>query len=144
MDNEQITKATSENAQTAAEFAANMTKVAERSSEIWMKLLKANMSDERALHADPLNTLPAFAEFQQALASNPQELAERTLELWSQQAELWRRMTMKWIGGEAPEPVAQPERGDKRFTDEEWSNNQIFDYIKQSYLLTSRYLLDTA
>lgn len=144
MDKTEVSKAAAENAQAAAEFASNMAKVAERSQEIWMRLMQANMKDEQPLHPDPLNTLPAFTELQQAMLSNPQEMAERTLELWTQQAELWRRMTMKWIGGEKAEPVAAPERGDKRFGHEEWSNNQIFDYIKQSYLLTSRYILGAA
>ncbi len=141
---DELSKSAAESAQTAAEFAANMTKVAERSQEIWLKLMQSNLSDDQPMHADPLNTLPAFTEFSQALMSNPQEVAERTLELWTQQAELWRRMTMKWLAGEEPEPVAAPERGDKRFNHEEWSRNQIFDYIKQSYLLTSRYVLGAA
>ncbi len=144
MDKTEVTKATAENAQAAAEFAANMATVAERSQEIWMRLLQANLKDEHPMHADPLNTLPAFSELQQAMLSNPQEMAERTLQLWTQQAELWRRMTMKWIGGEKAEPVAAPDKSDKRFGHEEWSNNQIFDYIKQSYLLTSRYILGAA
>jgi polyhydroxyalkanoate synthase len=41
------------------------------------------------------------------------------------------------------EPVAAPERGDKRFRDEAWADNGVFDLIKQSYLLTSQWLLQT-
>ncbi|TYO90819.1 PHA/PHB synthase family protein [Oceanicella actignis] len=137
-------EAAAENAKAVAEFAANMAKVAERSQEIWLKLLQSSLADDRPMHFDPLNTLPAFAEFQQALMQNPQEVAERTLELWTQQAELWRRMTLRWLAGEETEPVAAPEKGDKRFSHEEWSRNLIFDYIKQSYLLASRHILGAA
>jgi polyhydroxyalkanoate synthase len=35
-------------------------------------------------------------------------------------------------------PVA-PEKGDKRFNDPEWSSNQFYDFLKQAYLLSSRW-----
>ena len=124
----------------AAEFAANMAKVVDSSREIWLKLLRHQMTDTQAVHADPLNTMPAFGELQQALMSNPQVMAERTLALWTQQAELWRRASAAWLGTETPDPLAAPAPGDKRFKHREWSENRVFDYLKQSYLLTARYL----
>src|SRR5262249_61819343 len=45
------------------------------------------------------------------------------------------------MGGEAP-PVAEPEPGDNRFKDPDWSRNPYFDFWKQSYLLTTRWLED--
>ena len=144
MTDSDLPKATAEATATAAEFAANMTKVLETSAEIWMRLMRHQMQDDHPLHADPLNTLPAFAELQQALMSNPKEVAERTLALWTQQAELWRRATATWLGAEPPQPVAAPAPGDKRFRHREWSENRVFDYLKQSYLLTARYLEDVA
>ena len=41
------------------------------------------------------------------------------------------------MGGEDSEPVIEPEKGDNRWRSEEWSNNVVFDYIKQSYLLSA-------
>ena len=80
------------------------------------------------------------------------ELATRSLEdptVWIraitdyQQAHfnLWRNLLN---GNTSESPVAQPEKGDRRFQGEEWSTNPIYDYIKQSYLLTSRMLVDMA
>ena len=46
------------------------------------------------------------------------------------------------LGGEA-EPVVVPRAGDKRFRDKDWQENQIFDFIKQSYLLTANWMQDT-
>jgi len=37
-------------------------------------------------------------------------------------------------------PVAEPAKGDWRFKDEEWSKNFVFDYLKQSYLITARHM----
>ncbi len=45
------------------------------------------------------------------------------------------------MGGEAP-PVVEPEPGDNRFKDPDWSANPYFDFWKQSYLITTRWLED--
>ena len=45
------------------------------------------------------------------------------------------------LGAEAP-PVAEPEPGDNRFKDPEWEQNPYFDFCKQSYLITMRWLDD--
>lgn len=42
--------------------------------------------------------------------------------------------------GENPEPVAAPEAGDKRFLSPEWSDNPMFDYLRQAYLINSSFL----
>lgn len=142
MEDADLNKTAAEHAENAQEFTANMAQVVERSQEIWMKLMASQMAGEKPLHNDPMNAMPAFAELQQTLMSNPAEVAERTLALWTQQMELWRRATMSMFGAEKPEPMAAPARGDKRFRADEWEQNQIFDYMKQSYLLTSKYLQD--
>ena len=42
------------------------------------------------------------------------------------------------------EPVIVPDRADRRFKDAAWDDNALFDFIKQSYLLSSKYLLQVA
>ncbi|MBA4501927.1 PHA/PHB synthase family protein [Marinobacterium marinum] len=80
------------------------------------------------------------------------ELATRSLEdptVWVraiadyQQAQfnLWRNLLS---GNTSDNPIAEPTPGDRRFKAEEWSKNPVFDYIKQSYLLTSHMLMDMA
>ena len=44
--------------------------------------------------------------------------------------------------GEEVEPVVEPEPGDNRFKDPDWSNGQFFDFWKQAYLITSRWAED--
>ena len=36
--------------------------------------------------------------------------------------------------------MAKPEAADRRFKDEMWEENEVFDFIKQSYLLSARYM----
>jgi polyhydroxyalkanoate synthase len=44
--------------------------------------------------------------------------------------------------GETVAPVAEPEPGDSRFKDPEWSASPYFDFWKQAYLVTSRWAED--
>ena len=46
---------------------------------------------------------------------------------------------MKLMGQDAA-PVAEPLRGDRRFKHEDWQNNFLYDYIKQSYLIAAKHL----
>ena len=48
---------------------------------------------------------------------------------------LWQSTTQRMLGGDA-EPVIEPDRGDRRFKDAAWNENALFDFIKQSYLLS--------
>src|SRR6185312_12634507 len=49
---------------------------------------------------------------------------------------LWESTTRRLLGGDAP-IVIEPSPGDRRFRAEEWRQNEIFNFIKQSYLLTA-------
>lgn len=44
--------------------------------------------------------------------------------------------------GQNFDPIIAPEKNDRRFKDEEWEKNPIFNYIKQAYLLHGQYLQD--
>ena len=52
------------------------------------------------------------------------------------------RSTLRRLAGEETPPVAAPEPGDKRFADPEWRANPYFDFIKQAYVLTTRWADD--
>ena len=44
------------------------------------------------------------------------------------------------LSGEKVKPVVSPSISDRRFIDEAWESNPLFDFIKQSYLINSRAL----
>jgi polyhydroxyalkanoate synthase len=67
---------------------------------------------------------------------------EANLNRWQDYVQLWQGTATRMMGGDA-DPVAAPDPGDRRFKDQAWNNNDVFDYIKQSYLLTSRWLQST-
>ncbi|MFN3614187.1 MAG: PHA/PHB synthase family protein [Rubrimonas sp.] len=129
-------------ARDSAEFAANMAAIAERASAVWARFAEANAADARPMQADPMNVAPAFADLGARMMERPTEMVDAMLRLWLQQAELWRRASLK-MWGLREEPLVEPAPGDKRFKDEEWSQNAVFDWVKQSYLLTSKWIMET-
>ena len=54
---------------------------------------------------------------------------------------LWQGSMLRLMGAHAT-PVAVPAKGDKRFKHEDWHEHFLFDYIKQSYLITARWMHD--
>src|ERR1700734_4354872 len=44
--------------------------------------------------------------------------------------------------GAETEPVINAPSTDRRFKDDAWRENEVFDFIKQSYLLSARYVQD--
>jgi polyhydroxyalkanoate synthase len=91
---------------------------------------------------DPLNLTGTLAEAAGRMRFDPARLMQANLELWQQHLKLWQSLAQR-MAGQAAEPVATPERGDRRFRDPEWQSNPLYDFIKQSYLLTSRWLVGT-
>ena len=74
-----------------------------------------------------------------AVNVDPAAMLEAQMELWRDFQALWASTTARVLGQEA-RPVIAPEAGDNRFRDAEWSDNPIFDFLKQSYLLNARWL----
>ncbi len=88
---------------------------------------------------DPGALTEAFFDFGARLMADPSRFAEAQMTFWRSQADLWQRMMCR-VQGEETEPAIQPERGDRRFRDQAWDDDLLFDYLKQSYLLSARWL----
>ena len=87
--------------------------------------------------ASPAAIGAAFFEMTARLMSDPSRLVQAQMSLWQDYVRLWQNTTTRLLGG-AAEPVVEPSPEDRRFRDQAWSDNALFDFIKQSYLLTAR------
>ena len=122
-----------------AEFASNMVRVGQQSQKLLADYIKRQSEKIGKEPLDPLNITGAFSDLLAAMANNPQPMFEATYALWSDYLTLWERTARKLMGDKV-EPVVAPAPGDKRFRDKDWQENQVFDFIKQSYLLTANWL----
>jgi polyhydroxyalkanoate synthase len=124
-----------------AEFAKTLAHIAERSQRLVTDFL-SQQSDGGLGMADPLNVGSAFLEMTSRLMTDPAKLLESQMNLWQAHLDLWQSTAQRLMGVEA-EPAAAPGPEDRRFKDAAWEENQLFDFIKQSYLLTARWMQQT-
>ena len=117
----------------------SMADIAERSQRLVTEWLARQSAPGSS--ADPLNIGGAFLEMTARLMANPGKLFEAQLGFWQDYMTLWQN-TAKRMMGMAPEPVIDAPEGDRRFKDEAWRDNEVFDFIRQSYLLSARYIQD--
>ncbi|HRK95186.1 MAG TPA: class I poly(R)-hydroxyalkanoic acid synthase, partial [Rhodospirillales bacterium] len=80
-----------------------------------------------------------FVQVAEQLMAKPESLKQAQESLAEDYARLWQATTAA-VQGETVEPVIEPQPGDRRFKDEDWTANPTFSAIKQFYLLASRWL----
>ena len=124
------------------EFARNMVWVGIQSQRMLADFLKRQATKVGSQPLDPLNIAGTFTDLLRGMVADPAVVMEAQFGLWRDYMELWERTARRMMGGQS-EPVIRPAPSDKRFKDKDWQENQIFDFIKQSYLLTASWLQNT-
>ena len=119
--------------------ARSVSDIAERSQRIVTEWLHRQSLEAPEL--DPMNIGSAFLEMTGKLLAHPQRLMQAQMGLWQDYMTLWQNTTRRMWGLESA-PVIQPDPKDRRFKDESWREMEVFDFIKQSYLLSARYVHD--
>jgi polyhydroxyalkanoate synthase len=124
------------------EFARNMVKVGIQSQRLLTDYFKRQASRTGQEPLDPLNIAGTFTALLRGMVADPAVVMEAQFDLWRDYMGLWERTARRMMGDNTA-PLVQPAAGDKRFKDKDWQENQIFDFIKQSYLLTANWLQTT-
>jgi polyhydroxyalkanoate synthase len=122
-----------------AVLGRSMADIAERSQRLVGEWLKRQAREDHT--TDPLNIGRAFLEMTAKLMANPARLMQAQLGFWQDYVTLWQNTTRRIMGMD-PDPVIDPVSGDRRFRDDAWKENEVFDFIKQSYLLSARFVQD--
>jgi polyhydroxyalkanoate synthase len=126
------------------ELSRAVAGIAERSQHLVQEFLARQRADGGAASPDPLNLAGAFFEMTAKLMTDPAKLVEAQVSLWNDYMRLWQHTAARMLGTPEPAAIIEPAAGDRRFKDAAWQDNAVFDFIKQSYLLTARYLQKTA
>lgn len=113
------------------------TELVQQATQALQAKLEEPLAQARTLQP----VMEAFAATAKALASDPQTQVEKGLHLYQSHLALGANM-LEAMMGKTPAPVVTPEKDDKRFGHESW-NTAYFDLLKQSYLLTSNWLMDS-
>ena len=122
------------------QFSKNVARLVEEGGKALAAYLKPREGGEINTDAaeevgDLVKTLSHVAEYWLA---DPQRALELQTNLGKAYLDLWAS-TAKRLTGETVEPVAAADPRDRRFADPEWSSNQFFDFLKQTYLVTAHW-----
>ena len=121
------------------EFSQAMLSAYERAQPLIEEYMRRTGKELAAKNYDPLQIQPVYQEFMQKLMENPDKFLELQAAYWQDLFTLWQESTRKFLG-ETSKSVIEPDKGDRRFKGESWQENALFDFIKQSYLLTCRWM----
>ena len=125
-------------------FARNMVRLFDQGTKAFSTLAersKSNGQGPYSMASEAGEAAKSFGEIARHWVAEPAKLANAQSELFASYVDLWGRSVCRFLG-ESVEPVVEPEPGDNRFKDPDWSNGQLFDFWKQSYLITSRWAED--
>jgi polyhydroxyalkanoate synthase len=128
-DLEALSRNTARMVEEAGKVAAAYLKPVERGET------RTGAADEAA---EMVRTLGQVTE---RVMRDPARAIEAQASLASSFMGLWAQ-TLRKMHGEPAETVAKPDPKDPRFADSEWQDNPLFDFIKQYYLITSRWAED--
>jgi polyhydroxyalkanoate synthase len=116
-----------------------LTDILKRSGNLSALYAERLKSDDGYQVIDSRTVANTFQGIAQAAAADFTPIIKEQLALWSDLALLWQRTASRMLFNTPAEPVITPAREDKRFKDELWADNPVFDQLKQQYLLLSRF-----
>jgi len=119
---------------TAIDLFNTTTKLTRTSLDLWLK----NITRPRQPGDDPLRLGEASMALGMSLMRDPLTLLRVQTGMLADYMTLASRL----INAEQMPPPVAPARGDRRFRDEAWEDNPLFDLIKQSYLIAGRGILE--
>ncbi len=123
-------------------LAHNVALAIEQGGKALAAYLRPRESGEIKTASDEIGeivrSLGRVAEYYMA---EPERALEAQAALTRQFVDLWSSTLHRMQGEQAP-PVADPDAADKRFADPAWRDNPYFDFIKQAYVLTTRWADD--
>jgi polyhydroxyalkanoate synthase len=124
-------------------FAVNMARVIEqagKAASAWAD--PRERGEVRDSVAEPVaDMVKTFSKLSEYWLSEPSRALEAQTRLFSGYMTVWSNAIQR-AGGETVEDAVKPDKGDRRFQDAEWGNNAFFGFLKQAYLVTSRWAAD--
>jgi polyhydroxyalkanoate synthase subunit PhaC len=124
------------------EIAKTYAEVAQRASKLLTEHIQRQVKKGISAPADELGIAQAFMDMMAKMLANPYKLAQAQMNLVWDYFSLWQHSSLRFMGMDTA-PIASPAKDDKRFKDAQWEEHFLFDFIKQSYLITARHIHDS-
>src|SRR5262245_16148485 len=122
-------------------FGRNILRLMEEGTRAFSGFMDFSKSAATPTIVDWAEASKVFSAVAQPWLADPARLVAAQGALFAGYMQLMANASQRAIGGEVA-PVAEPDKGDNRFADPEWNRNPYFDFWKQLYLITARWLED--
>ncbi|MGO4736901.1 class I poly(R)-hydroxyalkanoic acid synthase [Bosea sp. 2KB_26] len=121
-------------------LAQNMGRFMEEAGKVTAAYLKPiERGEAKTGAADEVSEMvKTIGRVAERWVTDPRKIIEAQASLTSDFMSLWAS-TLKRASGEEAAPVAEPDKRDARFADPDWSAHPMFDFVKQAYLIGSRW-----
>jgi polyhydroxyalkanoate synthase len=125
-------------------FALNLARAVEEAGKAAAAWTGPREKGEvRDVLSEPMTDMvKTFSKLTEYWLTDPARALEAQTRLFSGYMSVWANAVQRAGGEPGIEDVARPDKGDKRFQDPEWAQNAFFDFLKQVYLVTSRWAGD--
>jgi polyhydroxyalkanoate synthase len=123
-------------------LSRNVARFLDESGKLAQLYLKPREDEAKSPLSDAVaDAFSTFGKIAERYFTDPQRALQAQSALSQQFLELWAS-TLHRLQGEKVEPVAPPDPSDKRFSDPEWRENPYYDFLKQAYVMTTRWAGD--
>ncbi len=123
-----------------ADVSDSVSRIADQSRELIAEYLTREGADPSLGMGDMSSVGTAFLDMTTKLMMDPGQLANAQLGLWQDYLTLWQNSAAAMLGQKGDSSAAS---GDRRFKHADWEENVFFDFVKQAYLLTARWVQTT-
>mgnify|MGYP003575591947 CR=1 FL=1 len=123
------------------ELAEAWSRVVTSAADVLRSTAGSAVAPAAPLPYDPASAVRAFSAFAMHMLTNPAQAVAAQQQAAADFMSLWTNAASRAAGAK-PDPVAAPERGDRRFNDPAWSDEPVFDYLKQAYLLATKRMVE--
>ncbi|MBW2612531.1 MAG: class I poly(R)-hydroxyalkanoic acid synthase [Deltaproteobacteria bacterium] len=122
------------------ELSDILVEVNEKSRKLVQTFVEQQGQPGRIDQVEAASVGKSFQELASKLMADPNKLFDSQMSYWTDYWGLVQKSSLQLFGGmPAENPEEKPEeKPDKRFRHEAWRANPMFNFIKESYLLTSK------
>src|SRR5215469_3193955 len=112
-----------------------------KQSQLLMQRFVSSQTDATRLGMGDTATLGFdFAELMQKMTADPTAVAKAQIDLFNDNLALWQKTAQLMFNAQAP---AADKAKDKRFKHPGWTENAVFGFVKESYLVAAKSILST-
>ncbi|RBP12176.1 polyhydroxyalkanoate synthase [Roseiarcus fermentans] len=121
-------------------LARELQTIAEQSQRLMLNYLARQPDDGHVGLNDPGALGGAFLDLLTKMMTDPAAVASAQIDLFNDSMTVWRHAAERMLLIKSDDP---PPPRDKRFAHPDWSENAVFSFIRESYLVASKSLLTT-